>query len=357
MEINNSSFWNGKRVFITGHTGFKGTWLCKILINAGAEVTGYALEPSTNPSLFSLCGVDDEINSVIGDIRDFNNLKVAFDECNPDVVFHLAAQPIVRVSYDDPLDTYSTNVMGTANLLECIRLADKKPQSVVNITTDKVYLNNEWEWGYRENDRLCGYDPYSNSKSCSELVTYSYIKSFFNDLAVPVSTMRAGNVIGGGDFQKDRIVPDCIRAMGNHEKIMVRNPNSTRPYQHVLEPLFAYMLVAEKQYGNMELAGCYNIGPDECDCITTGELATIFCEKWGKGVEWEAIQKDGPHEANFLKLDCSKVKKVFGWRPTWHVEEAINKSVEWAKAYYNHGDINKVINNQINEFIKWGDKK
>lgn len=351
VRTDSLSFWKGKKVFITGHTGFKGSWLCKILKNAGAVVTGYSLEPSTDPSIFLLCNIAEGMDSVIGDIRDFKSLKQTYDKCMPDVVIHLAAQPIVRVSYDDPLGTYSTNVMGTANLLECIRSAEKKPLSVINVTTDKVYLNTEDGRAYQEDDRLCGYDPYSNSKSCSELVTYSYIKSFLNELNIPVSTARAGNVIGGGDFQKDRIIPDCIRAMENKDTIIVRNPNSIRPYQHVLEPLFSYLMIAEKQYGNMRYAGNYNIGPDECDCITTGELTTTFCEKWGEGAKWEAVQKDGPHEANFLKLDCSKIKEVFGWKPTWHVEEAIAKSVEWAKAYYNHEDINNIIDKQIATFI------
>ena len=242
-------FYRGKRVFVTGHTGFKGSWLCKMLLMAGAEVTGYSLQPPTQPNLFSIAGVEGKMHSIIGDIRDFDALKAAFDAAQPDIVLHLAAQPIVRDSYKDPRHTYETNVMGTVNLLECVRLAQQQgraPRSVLNVTTDKVYHNNEWAWGYRENEPLDGFDPYSNSKSCSELATHSYINSFFADKTVAVSTARAGNVIGGGDFANDRIIPDCVRAMAAGRKIGVRNPYSTRPYQHVLEPLAAYLLIAQR---------------------------------------------------------------------------------------------------------------
>ena len=240
-------FYKGKRVFVTGHTGFKGSWLCKILANAGAEVTGYSLNPPTNPSLFEIAGIENDIHSIIGDIRDFDALKAAFDEAQPEIVLHLAAQPIVRDSYKDPRYTYETNVIGTVNLLECIRQSSFV-KSVLNVTTDKVYHNNEWVWGYRENEPLDGFDPYSNSKSCSELVTHSYKNSFFTDGTVAVSTARAGNVIGGGDFANDRIIPDCVRAMAAKQVIGVRNPYSTRPYQHVLEPLAVYLMIAQKQY-------------------------------------------------------------------------------------------------------------
>ena len=231
----NLEFYRGKRVFVTGHTGFKGSWLCRMLVGAGAVVTGYSLEPPTTPNLFSLAGLEGKMTSVIGDIRDFASLKAAFDAARPEIVLHLAAQPIVRDSYKDPRYTYETNVMGTVNLLECVRTAQTPPRSVLNVTTDKVYQNNEWCWGYRENEPLDGFDPYSNSKSCSELVTHSYKNSFFADGSVAISTARAGNVIGGGDFANDRIIPDCVRAMAKEESIGVRNPYSTRPYQHVLE--------------------------------------------------------------------------------------------------------------------------
>ncbi len=343
-------FYKGKRVFVTGHTGFKGSWLCKILALAGAEVTGYSLCPPTNPDLFTLSGVEKEITSVIGDIRDFDKLKEAFDVAKPEIVFHLAAQPIVRESYKDPHYTYETNVMGTVNILECVRLSESVV-SFLNITTDKVYKNNEWEWGYREDEPLDGYDPYSNSKSCSELVTHSYKNSFFSDGRVAISTARAGNVIGGGDFASDRIIPDCVRAAEKKTDIIVRNPYSTRPYQHVLEPLFAYMMIAKKQYEDRKFAGYYNVGPDECDCVCTGELVQMFCDKWGD-IAWKNLaEKNAPHEANFLKLDCSRLKAVFGWKPTWHVEEAIERTVEWSRVYFEGGDIAKIMEKQINDFI------
>ena len=347
-------FYKGKKVLVTGHTGFKGSWLCKILIKAGAEVTGYSLTPPTNPNLFEISGIEKEINSVIGDIRDLEKLMDTFNKYKPEIVFHLAAQPIVRDSYKEPVYTYETNVMGTVNILECVR---KNPcvKSFLNVTTDKVYHNNEWEWGYRENEPLDGFDPYSNSKSCSELVTHSYKNSFFTDERVAISTVRAGNVIGGGDFANDRIVPDCIRAAEKKEPIIVRNPHSTRPYQHVLEPLGAYLMIASMQYEDIKYAGYYNVGPDECDCITTGTLVNIFCEKWAQNITWEDKFVGGPHEANFLKLDCSKIKNVFGWKPRWSVQTAIEKTVEWAKCYLEQKDINECMNKQIIEFFKEGE--
>lgn len=350
IEVMDLSFYNGKKVLVTGHTGFKGTWLCKILINAGAIVTGYSLEAPTNPNLFSLADVETKMTSVIGDIRDLKHLQKVFEETEPEIVLHLAAQPIVRDSYKDPVYTYETNVMGTVNICECVRKS-KTVKSFVNVTTDKVYKNNEWEWGYRENEPLDGYDPYSNSKSCSELVTHSYINSFFNELGIAVSTARAGNVIGGGDFANDRIIPDCIRAAGEKKDIVVRNPHSTRPYQHVLEPLSVYLTIAAEQYRDSAKAGFYNVGPDDCDCITTGELVDLFCEKWGEGIKWINQYDGGPHEANFLKLDCSKIKKDFGWKPRWGVKEAIEKTVEWSKVYFQGGSIPACMNQQIDEFF------
>lgn len=343
-------FFKGKKVFITGHTGFKGTWLSQILILAGADVTGYSLEPPTKPSLFKMCHLDEHMNSIIGDIRDLQQLQNAFEEVQPDIVIHLAAQPIVRDSYKNPVYTYETNVMGTVNICECVR-QNKCVKSFLNVTTDKVYQNNEWEWGYRENEPLDGYDPYSNSKSCSELVTHSYIKSFYCDMEVAVSTARAGNVIGGGDFANDRIIPDCMRAAIAGETITVRNPYSIRPYQHVLEPLAAYLMIVQKQYEDKMYAGFYNVGPDEKDCVTTGVLVDTFCSKWGKGLKWINQYDGGPHEANFLKLDCSKIKRVFGWKPRWGYDTAIEKSVEWAKVYANGGDITQCMIEQIECFF------
>lgn len=349
------SFFKGKKVFITGHTGFKGSWLSFLLVKAGAEVTGYALPALTEPNLFGLLHIEGEMNSVIGDVRDRKQLKKAFDEAKPEIVLHLAAQPIVRESYSDPAYTYETNVMGTVNILECVRLSSTV-KSFLNVTTDKVYENKEWEWGYREIDPLDGYDPYSNSKSCSELVTHSYKSSFFADGRVAISTARAGNVIGGGDFAKDRIIPDAVRAAYKKEALIVRNPHSTRPYQHVLEPLYAYLLIAKAQCENGNAAGYYNVGPDDCDCVTTGGLANLFKNAWGEGFAWENRFVGGPHEANFLKLDCSKLKAALLWQPVWHVDEAVKKTVEWAKAYEKNEDICAVMGAQIKAFEAQAEK-
>jgi len=346
------AFYKGKRVFVTGHTGFKGTWLCRMLTNAGAIVTGYSLEPPTDPNLFSLSGLEGKMTSVIGDIRDLPSLKAAFDAAAPEIVLHLAAQPIVRDSYRDPHYTYETNVMGTVNLLECVRLSDSV-RSVLNVTTDKVYHNNEWCWGYREDEPLDGFDPYSNSKSCSELVTHSYINSFFSDGRVAVSTARAGNVIGGGDFANDRIIPDCVRAMADGKVIGVRNPHSTRPYQHVLEPLGVYLMIAYKQYEDNRFAGFYNVGPDDCDCVTTGDLVDLFCRTWGEGASWDnQADPNAPHEANFLKLDCSKLKATFGWTPRWHMAECMDMTCRFAKVWLSGGDIPAEMDEEIRVFLK-----
>lgn len=346
------SFYYGKRVFVTGHTGFKGAWLCQILTQAGARVTGYSLPAPTQPNLFQLSGLEHRMTSVLGDIRDRKALLKAFQQASPEIVLHLAAQPIVRTSYEDPVYTYETNVMGTVNLLECIRTLQVPVRSVVNITTDKVYLNREWCWGYREDEPLDGYDPYSNSKSCSELVTHSYINSFFRKKGIPISTARAGNVIGGGDFAKDRIIPDCIRAVVERKPIIVRNPHSTRPYQHVLEPVMAYLMIAQRQAERPELAGSYNVGPDDSDCVTTGTLVDMFCHTWGKDASWKNLaEENAPHEANFLKLDCSKLKTTFGWRPRWNIQNAIDKTIEWTKAWQMQKDISIVMNNQILEYL------
>ena len=342
-------FYRGKRVFVTGHTGFKGAWLCRILKNAGAIVTGYSLEPPTDPSLFALAGIEGDVCSVIGDIRDFDRLYAVFQEADPEIVLHLAAQPIVRESYRAPAYTYETNVMGTVNILECVRQSGKV-RSFLNVTTDKVYENKEWEWGYRENEPLDGFDPYSNSKSCSELVTHCYKNSFFAEGGTAISTARAGNVIGGGDFAKDRIIPDCVRAAMAGEEIVVRNPYSTRPYQHVLEPLFAYLMIAKEQYLDAKYAGYYNVGPDDADCFATGNLVDLFVRTWGGSLSWVNRCDHGPHEANFLKLDCSKLKKTFGWQPRWNLAEAIAKVVEFTKVYAEGGDIVAVMDKQIKEF-------
>ncbi len=342
-------FYKGKKVFVTGHTGFKGTWLCKLLVNAGAVVTGYSRGSKKDYSLYEIASISKDVNSVFGDVRDYDSLKRAFDDAQPEIVFHLAAQPIVRESYKNPVYTYETNVLGTVNILECVRNS-KCVKSFLNVTTDKVYLNREWEWGYRENEELNGYDPYSNSKSCSELVTNSYKNSFFMDGRVAVSTARAGNVIGGGDFADDRIIPDCVRAAINNEEIIVRNPYSTRPYQHVLEPLSVYLMIAAMQYEDKKYSGCYNVGPDDSDCFQTGSLVDFFVKHWGEGTSWINRYDGGPHEASFLKLDCSKLKNTFGWKPHWNLDKALEKTVEWSKCWIQGGDVRSCMDSQIKEF-------
>ena len=385
MGLNLAGFYRNKKILITGHTGFKGAWLTRILLNAGASVTGYALDPPTEPNLFSLSGVTTHPNfrNIVGDIRDLPKLKQAFATVQPEIVFHLAAQPIVRDSYKDPVYTYSVNVMGTVNMLECIRTTYKAEgalavRSFLNVTTDKVYQNREWCWGYREDEPLDGYDPYSNSKSCSELVTHSYKNSFFSVSAkeeqetrrplVAISTARAGNVIGGGDFAPDRIIPDSVRTMQEACKagkakgvIHVRNPYSTRPYQHVLEPLMLYLAIAAKQYGDPSFAGFYNVGPDDCDCVTTGELVDLFCKEWNRGesrkakAAWEhCSEENAPHEANFLKLDCSKIKTVFEWRPVWHIGECIEKTVQFSKAWIDGENVAAEMDREIAEYLNFG---
>ena len=349
------SFYKGKKVLVTGHTGFKGSWMTKALLMAGAQVIGYALPPETEESLFMLLGLEkeQELINVTGDISDLDMLMDTFKKYRPEIVIHMAAQPIVRESYKNPVYTYQTNVMGTVNVMECVRL-NEFVRSVVNVTTDKVYLNREWEWGYRENEELNGYDPYSNSKSCSELVTDSYRNSFLKDMDIAVSTLRAGNVIGGGDFATDRIIPDCVRAALKGEDIVVRNPYSTRPYQHVLEPVMVYLRVAMMQYENHALAGAYNIGPDDIDCLNTGELVDLFCNNWekitGNKIAWINKHDGGPHEANLLKLDSSKIKKTFGWSPVWHMDTVMEKIAEWTYAYHRGEDVVACMNRQIEEF-------
>ena len=331
MELLES--FQGKKVLITGHTGFKGSWLSVILSMAGAKLCGYSLDPPTEPSVYEEAGISALYGErdIRGDIRDFQHLRQVFTDFQPDIVLHLAAQPIVRTSYAEPYLTYETNVMGTVNVMECIRLTPSV-RSVLNVTTDKVYENPEENRAFQETDPLDGYDPYSNSKSCSELVTHCYRRSFLAPSGVAVSTARAGNVIGGGDWQKDRIVPDCVRAALAGKEILVRNPNSVRPYQHVLEPLFAYLRIAAAQLRDPEKSGWYNVGPDSADCLTTGELADLFCSTWGEGLSWRAEQENGPHEAGFLRLDNTKIREELGWKPRWNAREAIRRTVEYVRA-------------------------
>lgn len=345
------SFYKNKKVLVTGHTGFKGSWLSEVLHFLGAEVTGYSLHPNTTPSLFEICNIKSKINSVIGDIRDYKSLLEVFIKYEPEIVIHMAAQPLVRESYEEPLYTYETNVMGTVNVLECIRTTNSV-KSFINVTTDKVYENQEKKEGYIESDRLNGYDPYSNSKSCSELVTKCYQQSFFSQKNIGISTCRAGNVIGGGDFAKDRIIPDCVRAAKNNEKIIVRNPNSIRPFQHVLEPLFVYLMIAMEQYNDINKAGCYNVGPAKDNCLTTGELVSQFCGKWQNELEWINKSDNGPHETNLLFLNSDKLTNTFQWMPKWNIEKAVEKVVEWEKALQKNDDTEEIIRKQIQEYLK-----
>jgi CDP-glucose 4,6-dehydratase len=348
-------FYNGKTVFITGHNGFKGTWMCHVLSELGANIVGYSLAEPDGPSLFRLSNTDKFVKSYIGDIRDLNNLKIVFDKSSPEIVIHMAAQPIVRASYENPVYTYETNVLGTVNILECIRLSDSV-KSFVNVTTDKVYYNKEYEWGYREIDELNGYDPYSNSKSCSELVTSSYKKSFFQVFDSPaITTCRAGNVIGGGDFAANRVIPDCVRSVLNGTMMTIRNPKSIRPYQHVLEPVIVYLIIAMEQYNNKEIEGNYNIGPLDSDCSTTKDLVEMFFNEWNKKnnskLTWTIHNDGGPHEANYLKLDCSRIRNKIGWKPVWNIRMAISKCVDWTIVYVNNQDINAEMSKEISEYF------
>lgn len=343
------SFLKGKKVFLTGHTGFKGSWLCKILLNEGVDLLGYSLPLEGNEILFELSGNRKNVNSVYGDIRHKEKLFETIDRFKPEIIIHMAAQPLVQEGYADPLYTYEVNVNGTLNLLESVRKSESV-KCLLNVTTDKVYKNEEWEWGYRETDFLDGYDPYANSKSCSELVTRCYKDSFLSGQGVLVSTVRSGNVIGGGDFSKNRIVPDCVRAMENNTPIHIRNPYSIRPYQHVLDSLMAYLLVIKKQYESPEFCNNYNVGPDEF--VTNGELVDLFCKYWGNGASWETVASTGVNETKYLKLDCSRIKGLLNWEPVWNIEQAVEKTIEWTKDYFEHSDIEDIMDRQISSIIE-----
>ena len=347
--------WKDKRVFLTGYTGFKGAWLSLWLHSLGARVTGYALKPPTNPSLFELCRVDELVKSVLADVRDGDALQREMTAAQPEIVIHMAAQALVRDSYKDLVETYSTNVMGTVNLFEAVR---KCPgvKAVVNVTTDKCYENREWLWGYRENEPMCGYDPYSNSKACSELVTSAYRNSFFNPKehnthGVGLASARSGNVIGGGDWAPDRLVPDCVRSILKGEKIIIRNPGAIRPWQHVLEPLCGYLILAQKLCENgPRFAQAWNFGPEDQDGQPVEWIVKKICGKWGDKASFEIDRGEHPHEAHCLKLDCSKAKGELGWYPKWNLEKAIDKVIEWVRAYRDGKDIRKVCYKQIQEF-------
>ena len=352
---NNKSFYKNKKIFITGHTGFKGTWMTKLLLMCGAEIYGYALDDAEQNKFFHMVKIEEDIHHIVGDVRDAVALQNAIGECKPDIVIHMAAQPIVKEGYANPLYTYETNVMGTVNLLEAVRLCDSV-QSVINVTTDKVYKNIETDVPYTEDCELMGYDPYSNSKSCSELVTYSYKKSFMQERNIAVSTCRAGNVIGGGDFAKNRIIPDCVRATIAREKIIIRNPESVRPYQHVLDPVCAYLLLAHKQYENPKnYEGNYNIGPLKQGNVNTGKLVELFCRNWGEEASWKIQkEKNAVHEAKLLYLNCEKIKRKLGWVPIWDIYETIENTVEWYKAYQRNEDIIGCMEQQIQKFLHRG---
>ncbi|HAR41205.1 MAG: CDP-glucose 4,6-dehydratase [Nitrospirae bacterium GWC2_57_13] len=348
-------FWQNKRVFITGHTGFKGSWLCLWMHSLGARVTGYALKPPTGPSLFDLCKIDRLVHSTIADVRDGESLIEAMRTANPDIAIHMAAQPLVRDSYKIPVETYAVNVMGTVNFFEAVRNCERV-KAVINVTTDKCYENKEWLWGYRENEPLGGYDPYSSSKACSELVTSAYRSSYFNPTeysrhGIGVASARAGNVIGGGDWATDRLIPDCVRAVLKGEKIVIRNPQAVRPWQHVLEPLSGYLLLAQKLYEDgAHFSEAWNFGPDDADAKPVEWLVDAFCKKWGKDAVYEIVKGEHPHEANYLKLDCSKAKTKLGWRPRSDLEKAVESIIEWTKAYKDGKKTSEIVFQQIKEF-------
>ena len=343
-------FYRDKTVLITGHTGFKGAWLTTMLVNAGANVIGYSSCSKEDPRLFDMCGVKDQITHIKGDVRDYGGFMFTLIKYRPEIVIHMAAQPLVREGYKDPMFTYMVNTVGTLNVLESMRQI-KCVKSFLNVTTDKAYDNREWDWGYRESDALNGADPYSNSKSCSELITSSYARSYFEGLTA-VSTARAGNVIGGGDFAKDRIIPDCVRAAAAGKEIVLRNPDSIRPYQHVIEALYAYLMIAQKQYEDPSLAGSYNVGPESSSCIKTSDLVRLFVRKWGEDTGWTEEENDGPKEAGILKLDNSKIAGKIGWKPVWSIETAVEKTVELSKCIMSDEDIRGCMDRQIEEYEK-----
>ena len=352
----NSEFWIGKRVFLTGHTGFKGSWLSLWLQQLGADVTGFALRPATQPSLFETARVAQGMRSVIGDIRDDMAIAKAMCDFAPDIVFHMAAQPLVRRSYADPVETYSTNVMGTVNLLEAVRQTSSV-RAVVNVTTDKCYENKEWVWGYREDEPMGGFDPYSSSKGCAELVTAAYRNSFFNAATynqhqVALATARAGNVIGGGDWSEDRLIPDILRAMQNGDSVGIRNPQAVRPWQHVLEPLSGYLTLAEKLYCEGAVFGeAFNFGPAEDDAKPVQWIVQELTRHWGQDARWHLDCGNHPHEAHYLKLDCSKARAMLGWTPRWDLGHALKTISAWHKAYLAMHDMRDVCLQQIDAYL------
>lgn len=351
----NSEFWEGKHVLVTGHTGFKGSWLSLWLQSMGAKVVGYALSPSTNPSLFETAKVGMGMTNIIGDIRDLDYLYRVFTEYKPEIVFHMAAQPLVRYSYAEPVETYSTNVMGTVNLLESVRKT-ASVKALVNVTSDKCYENREWAWGYRENEAMGGYDPYSSSKGCSELVTAAYRNSYFNPEkyskhGMALATARAGNVIGGGDWAEDRLIPDMMRAITQGHPVSIRNPHSIRPWQHVLEPLSGYLLLAQKLYEEgAGFAEGWNFGPNDTDAKPVQWIVENLTRLWGDGANWAIDGAEHPHEAHYLKLDCSKAKSHLNWTPRWTLEQTIELICIWHKAFQAGADMQALCLHQIKQY-------
>lgn len=343
-------FWKGKRVLLTGHTGFKGSWLSLWLQSMGADLYGYALESPTSPSLFEQAEIAEGMTSVIGDIRDFSAVKKVIYDCQPDIIIHMAAQPLVRYSYDEPIETYAVNVMGTVNLLDAVRQLDK-PCVVINVTTDKCYENREWVWGYRENEAMGGYDPYSSSKGCAELVTSAYRRSFFQNGKIAVASARAGNVIGGGDWADNRLIPDILAAFENNRPVMIRNPRSIRPWQHVLEPLSGYMILAEKLYEDkVAYAEGWNFGPLDTDCHSVQWIVEKMAGLWYDEVSWSIDDSDAPHEANYLKLDISKASAMLNWSPQWGLLTALDKIIDWHQCWLSDGNIKRKCLQQIKQY-------
>lgn len=350
-------FWNRKKVLITGHTGFKGSWLTIILNKLGADVYGYALDPPTNPSLFNEARVGELVSSRIGDIRDYDKLSRFILESKPEIIIHMAAQPLVRESYRNPVETYEVNVMGTVKILEAAR-HNPGIKAILNVTTDKCYDNKEWFWGYRENEPMGGYDPYSNSKGCSELVTSAYRNSFFNPKdynkhGVALASARAGNVIGGGDWAEDRLIPDFIRAILRNEEVRIRSPHAIRPWQHVLDPLKGYLMLAERLYSDgPDYAEAWNFGPDDSDNGSVKLVAIKFAKYWGEKFRYSVDSDSQLHEASFLKLDCSKAKTKLGWYPSWDLDKALEATAEWYQSWMNNNDMRKFTEQQINNHFE-----
>lgn len=349
----NKNFWNNKRVFITGHSGFKGSWLSFWLSNLGAKVKGYALKPNTAPNLFNILKIDSKIESTFGDIVDYENLRKNLLEFKPEIIFHMAAQPLVRYSYLNPIETYKTNVIGTANILNILRELDSV-KAFLNVTTDKCYENLEWIWPYRETDRLGGHDPYSNSKACSELVTSAFYNSYFKDkTSLGVATARAGNVIGGGDWSLDRLIPDFIRSVSKNETITIRNPNAIRPWQHVLDPLSGYILLAEKLYDEREyFSEAWNFAPSGDKFFTVEMIINKICNAWGANSKYQIKEDNNLHEAGLLSLDPSKAIFKLKWKPKLDVNDSVEKTINWYKNYYENNNMEKFTIEQIESYLR-----